>query len=161
MIASVSGMRRRHVVPRPKVDCTSTTPPMDSTLVRTTSIPTPRPDTFVTVSAVENPGRNRSCSRSWVLMSATWPCVRSPRSIDLATLVEGTQGQDSLNGLPHRLSHRWRLNAVIDRVADQVRERVLDGFEQPSVEFGVLADHFDAHLTTKRGRDVPHHPGNL
>ena len=48
----------------------STVPPIFSTLVRTTSMPTPRPENCVTWSAVEKPGRktrltsSRSLSRS-------------------------------------------------------------------------------------------------
>ena len=48
IIASVSGMRIRSVVPLPGRDSISTLPPIFSTLVRTTSMPTPRPLTFVT-----------------------------------------------------------------------------------------------------------------
>jgi hypothetical protein len=42
----------------------STLPPIFSTLVRTTSMPTPRPLTLVTAAAVEKPGRKISCSSS-------------------------------------------------------------------------------------------------
>ena len=64
MMASVSGMRRRSVVPLPGRESSSTLPPMRSTLVRTTSMPTPRPLTLVTAAAVEKPGRKISCSSS-------------------------------------------------------------------------------------------------
>ena len=47
----------RTVVPVPGLDCTSTVPPILSMLVFTTSMPTPRPETLVTLSAVEKPGR--------------------------------------------------------------------------------------------------------
>ena len=57
MIASVRGMRTRTVVPWPGREFRSTVPPMRSMFVRTTSMPTPRPDTFVTWAAVEKPGR--------------------------------------------------------------------------------------------------------
>ena len=56
MIARVSGIRTRHVVPRPRWLDRSTEPPIRSMLVRTTSMPTPRPETLVTSAAVENPG---------------------------------------------------------------------------------------------------------
>ena len=42
----------------------STPPPRDSMLRRTTSMPTPRPDTSVTSCAVENPASNSSCQTS-------------------------------------------------------------------------------------------------
>ena len=41
--------------PSPGTDFTSTVPPIWSMLLRTTSMPTPRPDTLVTAAAVEKP----------------------------------------------------------------------------------------------------------
>jgi hypothetical protein len=80
MIASVSGIVSRQVVPLPRVDSTSTEPPMRSMLVFTTSIPTPRPDTLVTFWAVEKPGWKTSIitsrGSSWVACSA----VTMPRA---------------------------------------------------------------------------------
>ena len=55
-MASVSGMRSVNVVPSPNVLCTWIAPPSFSMLLFTTSKPTPRPDSFVTVAAVEKPG---------------------------------------------------------------------------------------------------------
>jgi hypothetical protein len=42
-------------VPRPTCDAISRRPPSVSTVPRTTSIPTPRPETSVVSSTVENP----------------------------------------------------------------------------------------------------------
>ena len=56
MMASVSGMRIRTVVPRPTGLWMSMEPPIFSMFVFTTSIPTPRPESVVTVCAVEKPG---------------------------------------------------------------------------------------------------------
>jgi hypothetical protein len=55
MIARLRGILTLNTVPPPAALRTSTVPPRRSTLARTTSIPTPRPDTAVTVAAVENP----------------------------------------------------------------------------------------------------------
>ncbi len=44
------------IEPSPGTDLTSIVPPICSMLVCTTSMPTPRPDTLVTVAAVEKPG---------------------------------------------------------------------------------------------------------
>jgi hypothetical protein len=55
MMASVSGILMRNVVPRPTWLCTSIVPPIFSMFVFTTSMPTPRPLTFVTAAAVEKP----------------------------------------------------------------------------------------------------------
>ncbi len=56
VIASVSGRKMRKVVPWPSSVVISTRPLIDSMLRRTTSMPTPRPETSVTFSAVEKPG---------------------------------------------------------------------------------------------------------
>ena len=47
-------------VPSPGVELISTRPPSASTLERTTSMPTPRPEMFEIVSAVEKPGAQMS-----------------------------------------------------------------------------------------------------
>ena len=54
-IASVSGILMVKLEPSPGTDFTSTVPPIWSMLLRTTSMPTPRPDTLVTAAAVEKP----------------------------------------------------------------------------------------------------------
>ena len=54
-MARVSGILMVKVEPLPGVVFSSTVPPIFSMLVRTTSMPTPRPDTLVIFSAVENP----------------------------------------------------------------------------------------------------------
>ena len=56
MIASVSGRRTRTTMPKPSADSISTLPPSAVMFFITTSMPTPRPETSVTTSAVENPG---------------------------------------------------------------------------------------------------------
>src|SRR2546428_656785 len=70
-IASVTGSRSAKLVPFPGSERMSIVPPNARRRVITTSIPTPRPDTLVTVSAVEKPGRARTRSIwSWVSVSA-------------------------------------------------------------------------------------------
>ena len=56
MIASVSGILMVKLRPWPRTDWTSMLPPIWSMLLRTTSMPTPRPDTLVILAAVEKPG---------------------------------------------------------------------------------------------------------
>ena len=79
IIANVSGILILTVVPCPSLLCTSTVPPIFSTLVFTTSMPTPRPDTLVTFSAVENPGRKIKLIASRSLMRAACSEVITPR----------------------------------------------------------------------------------
>ncbi len=66
MMARVSGILILIVVPRPGWLCRSTVPPIFSMFVLTTSMPTPRPETLLTLAAVEKPGRKirSSASRS-------------------------------------------------------------------------------------------------
>ncbi|MNE06566.1 hypothetical protein D3C80_991580 [compost metagenome] len=84
MMLSVRGMRMVKRVPCPSTEVSSTAPPMASILVRTTSMPTPRPDTAVTEAAVEKPGRKISWRASASLMVAAWAGVISPASTALS-----------------------------------------------------------------------------
>ena len=70
MIDSVSGSWRWNEVPSPSLLETSIEPPTFSILERTTSMPTPRPDTELTASAVDRPGSNISISFWRSLMRA-------------------------------------------------------------------------------------------
>ena len=55
--ARVMGTLRRNSLPVPGSECTSTRPRTAARLVRTTSSPTPRPDTSDTAAAVDSPER--------------------------------------------------------------------------------------------------------
>ena len=73
-MAKVSGKRMMKRVPCPVVEVTSTPPPSIRMLLRTTSSPTPRPETSLTVSAVENPGtkiNSSTCPGSATASTAT------------------------------------------------------------------------------------------
>ena len=181
MMARVSGMRRRSVVPLPARESISTLPPIFSTLVRTTSMPTPRPLTLVTAAAVEKPGRKISCSSSRSPSCAARSGVISPRSMALLRIFStampapssetsmmtwlpscsGAQRQRALGILARGLAHVGRLDAVIERVAHGVGQRILDGFEQALVELRFLALHLQAHAAAERLREVAHHARHL
>jgi hypothetical protein len=66
------------MVPLPTADSSSTLPPAPSTCVRTTSIPTPRPEISVTLAAVLKPGRNTRSSASRALMAEASAAVSTP-----------------------------------------------------------------------------------
>ena len=83
-IASVSGTRTRTVVPRPATLWMSTVPLIASMFVRTTSMPTPRPETLVTWAAVEKPGSKMNCSTRSSGSVAAWSALTSPRATALA-----------------------------------------------------------------------------
>ena len=157
-------MRSRQTVPRPASDSTSMVPPMASMLVLTTSMPTPRPETLVTAAAVENPGRKISCRMSAGLIRSSCGggdqaaldglaaelgrvdagAVVGDLDHDLAALVAGPQGQHALGRLAGGLAGVRGLDAVVDRVADEVGQRVLDRLEQGLVELGLAALHLQA-----------------
>ena len=73
---------------------------------------------------------------------------------DVAAFMAGAQLEGSLGVLARGLAHFGRLDAVIERVAHGVGERVLDGLEQAFVEFGVLAFDLDADAAAERLREV-------
>ena len=52
-------------------------------------------------------------------------------------------------GLPAARAGLGRLDAVVDRVADEVGQRVLDRLEQGLVELGLVALHLEADLTCR------------
>jgi len=52
-------------------------------------------------------------------------------------------------------------DAMVDGIADDVRERILDGFKDRLVEFGVAAIEHDAHLAAARNGEIAHQPGQL
>ena len=66
--------------------------------------------------------------------------------LKVAAFVEGADAHGSLFGLAHLAPFVGRLDAVIDRVAENVRHRIFDGLEQTLIEFGVAALGFQLHL---------------
>ncbi len=86
-IARVSGILMMKVDPRPATDFSSMVPPIFSMLVRTTSRPTPRPETEVTFSAVEKPGLKMNCWICWSVMAASSASVASPLATALALIL--------------------------------------------------------------------------
>src|SRR5207247_1442509 len=60
--AAVIGTTSVVVVPRPGSVVISTAPPSDSSVARTASMPTPRPEISDTSAAVESPGSNTSAA---------------------------------------------------------------------------------------------------
>ena len=83
--------------------------------------------------------------------------------VDLAAFVVGAQAQAALRRLAARHALLGPLDAVVDRVADDVGQRVLDGLDDGLVQLGVRAFHFETHLLaagwarsrTRRGQFVP------
>ena len=77
----------KKVEPLPSTDLSSIVPPIFSMFERTTSMPTPRPDTLVTFSAVDRPALKMSC---WICCSdmlATSASVARPLAIAFARIL--------------------------------------------------------------------------
>src|SRR5207249_2371892 len=64
---------------------------------------------------------------------------------DLATLVEGAQAETAFRALPGGRPAVGQFESVIDAVAEEVRERILNRFDQRSVQFGVPALHVESN----------------
>ena len=94
-IASVSGILMMKLVPRPSIDFSSIVPPIFSMLVLTTSMPTPRPDTLVTASAVEKPALKMKFWICWSVRLATSASVVSPLAIAFALIFSAARPRPS------------------------------------------------------------------
>ena len=144
-------------------------------------MPTPRPETLVTVCAVENPGWKIrfSASRSLSFSACSERskpfldrllfhprnvdarAVVADFNVDLPAFVIGAQGEPALRWLAGLYADLRRLDAVVARVANQVHERVFDGLDDGAVEFGVGAVHLQANLLAEAHRHVAHHARQL
>ena len=159
--ASVSGSASVIVMPRPRSDLSEIRPPISWMLLRTTSMPTPRPEMSEIVSAVENPGAMMRLLTSSSVSVASGP--RSPRSrAFLSTRSElipapssriwmmirpprcsAREMNRSLFLLAGSQSIRRQLDAMVDRVADDVRQRIAEPLDDRAVDLGRLAGHFE------------------
>ena len=156
--ASVSGSVSTNVCPCPARSTTSTRPPSAAISLRTTSMPMPRPGNLRDACvAVENPGWNRhsiSCASVGDASAATMPCATArsrTRAKSMPRAVVGDLDHDFVADLPHRqrdfaglrlarvAPRLARLDAVIERVAQQVLERADQLFQHRAVELDLRA----------------------
>ena len=77
--------------------------------------------------------------------------------VDLAPFMKGAQKQRAGGRLAPRHARIRFFDAVVHRVAHDVRERVLDRLDDRLVEFGLLALHFQAHFLAAGDGQVAHH----
>ena len=76
--------------------------------------------------------------------------------IDLPPFVVGAETDAALRLLSRRQALRRRFNAVVDGVANQMRQRVADGFDQGLVQFGLAAFGFQMDFLAAGLRGVAH-----
>jgi len=74
------------VVPVPGAEFRSTVPPICSILLRTTSMPTPRPEMLVTCAAVEKPAEKMRLRTSASDLAAISASLANPLSMALARI---------------------------------------------------------------------------
>ena len=167
--------------PSPATDLTSMVPPIWSILVRTTSMPTPRPDTLVTAAAVEKPGAkmnlwicasvifssSASLTRPLATALALIRSVFEPAAVvgdaddDVAAFVIGGQPDRALLRLASSQPLGRRLQPVIGRVAHHMGQRILDQIEHLAVELGVGAVHLQFDLLAQFAGQIAHDPRQL
>ena len=178
MMVRVSGTRRVMRVPSPGLLSTSTMPPIRSTLERTTSMPTPRPEIAVTSLG----GRQARPRRSAPAARAATGSAAAALSSMPAAIAFSTSFLPSMPRPSSWMSIRiwlpdWRaetrqdadlalaglqplgrgLDAVIDRVADDVGQGIADHLDHLAVELDVAALDIDQHLLAELGRQVADH----
>ncbi len=177
---SETGSVRTKRVPAPGVLVTAIWPPRPSTVARTTSSPTPRPELSLTVLRVDragakmwsrpleaskpsrrsmSPGLGASAGMSPAATAASW----TASAVDAGAVVGNLDDHRRPGGAgPYPDRRRFglaggdallrRLAAMVDGVGDEVAERLADGVEHPLVEFDVLALEFEVHELAGAGR---------
>jgi hypothetical protein len=80
---------------------------------------------------------------------------------DLPALVARDEFDVPLGSLAARRSQFRHFNSMIHRIADDMGERILDGFEKASVQFGFLSFHLNQHLLTAGRGHIAHDPREL
>jgi hypothetical protein len=108
-MARVSGNVMMKRAPLPGTFFTSMEPPSSFTLRRTTSRPTPRPDTSVVVSAVEKPGAKMSSTAWSSLTTSFWPM--SPRERAFEMMRTGSIPPPSSLTSTQMLPPRWQASS--------------------------------------------------
>ena len=81
--------------------------------------------------------------------------------VHLAAFVKSPQDQPAgriFAGLDTVLG---KFDAVVDRIAHQMRERILDRLDDSLIELGLLAFHLDVHLFAAAKGDVAHRAREL
>ena len=105
-------------------------------------------------------GRSRRPSRRFGSTSRPAPSSETS-TVDVPTLVVGPQRQGALGPLAGGDPPLGLLDAVVDGVAHQVGQRVLDRLQQAAVELGLLALHDELDLLAEPGAEVADDAGQL
>ena len=131
MMLRVSGICRLNSVPWPGALVTLMLPPTFSRFWRTTSSPTPRPETLLTTSAVEKPGskiRLRILSRPIALRSAA---VMRPVAMALAAMRSSSSPRPSSEMTMLMVLPDWRAAMASSPISRLPPARRADGGSIP------------------------------
>ena len=150
-----------------------------STVERTASIPTPRPDTEESAFAVENPGAKMSwCSsatveshvgRQQTTLDGLLPDRVSvqPRAIildrdqNLAALLPGRQPDGTACGLACGAAALRQFKTVVHAVADHVHQRVREPVDHVLVDLGLSALGHQGDILFQLGGQIADHAAKL
>jgi hypothetical protein len=175
-MARVRGSWMMNLVPTPGTVSTSTRPLRRSIDLSTTSRPTPRPETSVIDSRVENPCEKMSCTtsrsespssalirpRSIALLRTVPASIPAPSSmIVMSTWLDSWVAESRM--VPGRrlaVGHALRrgLDPVVHAVADEVDERLPDLVDDGLVDARRLAFQDQLDLLARLAREVAHEP---
>ena len=151
-------------VPCPAAVAVSMRPPMATTSERTTSMPTPRPASSVTVSAVVKPAvkirlassasscsaagssRRMATAFSRIRVEVEAGAVVAELDADFVAFVRERDHDRAGRVLARRRARCRRLDAVRDAVAQQVLEGAGHAVEHAAVDFDRAADDVEADL---------------
>ena len=163
-------------MPRPRSDLSEMRPPRSWILRRTTSMPTPRPEISETVSAVEKPGRKMRLLISSSVRTASAAdqtlfarllqhalgidagAVVADLDDDAAAAMLGGKPDRALLGLARGQPIGRRFDAVIDRIADDMGQRIAEPLDDRPIDLGGFADHFQPDLLGCLGRQFANQP---
>ena len=166
------------LVPLPRFASIWISPCSSVTASRTTDMPTPRPEISVTAADVEKPGAKISWSQRVIIDAAACASVIRPFSSARARILvavepalhrprpahEDARRCRSIDRrtvrrlwLAQPLAAAGRLDAMADRIADQMHDRVLEPLQHPPVGRVVEALRNDIDVLALECRDVPRH----
>ena len=77
---------------------------------------------------------------------------------NVAALMECGQGQGAPCGFARGHPFLRRFNAVVQRVANQMHQGVVDLFQHRLVDFGLLSNHLQLDVLAELGAQVPYQP---
>jgi len=142
--------------------------------VRTTSIPTPRPETSETCAANEKTGQEHEIEALTLVhrigllvgyeplfdrlraqpLRVHPPPVVGDEDDDVVAFLTSLEPHDRLFRLAGRDAVSGVLDAVIDRIADQVDDRIAEVLDHRLVDLGLLAREHELDVLSKVAREV-------